>query len=370
MQPAAVPPAPVQPPMRVETEAGPPRLGASDTGVPIDEPTLIDEKVGEINGRPVWAGEVFDVIGPTLANAARNAKAAAAADPRRAQAVRTEWEDQAFGTIASYLRRIIEDELLSSEARAGLKPQEKQGLKSILDNLVENQRRQAGGRAAAERELREANVTRQDLVRDRETKILIYWETERAIRSRARVSWKDVQIYYERNRDAYNPKPKATFRMIRVGAENADAVTAALAAGRPFEEVARQPQNRARRAEGGLLSPIEFEGEYAKAEFFDSALAPLNEAARGLSPGQRTTTPVAVGDDRAWLLLERIDARSRPLSDGDVQLEIIGLLTKEAEERERGRHVSRLARQASLQDPNDIARRLLEMAIERYWSAP
>ncbi|MBL9032724.1 MAG: hypothetical protein JNM80_13600 [Phycisphaerae bacterium] len=359
--------------LRVEVVPGAPRLGASDASamgdVPTatDGPTLINEKVGEINGRPVWANEVFDEIGPTLANAVRVATASAGRDAAQLADARREWLGLVRQVVASKLRRVIEDELLSSEFRAGLKPQEKQGLKAFLDNLVENQRRQAGGRAAAERELREANLTRQELVRERERQLFIYYETERSIRSRARVSWKDVQVYYERNREAYNPTPKAVFRVIRVSADKAEEVAAALATGRPFAEVARSPENMMRRSEGGLLSPIEFEGEYAKADFFDAAMAPLNEAARALTPGAHTPTPVEVGGDRVWLMLERIDAKTRPLSDGSVQLEIIQTLTARAEERERARHVARLARQASLADPNEIAQRLVEMAEERYW---
>jgi hypothetical protein len=324
-----------------------------------ERPVLVDAKVGEINGRPIRAQEVFDVIGARLA-----------AGRQQRNASRAQWLDDSTKLIRDWLEATLIDELLQAEARASLRPEQQMGLRHMVQDWSENVRRESGGsRAAAERLAQEQNKTIRQMERERESVILIGYQLDEKIRKRVRVSWKDVRLYYERNADAYNPPARARYRIIRVPRANAEAVARVqqmLDAGTPFATVAAMPENTFRRDEGGLRTPdVQFTGEYATAEI---DLAPaLVQAARRLEPGQWTAQPVEQGDHQTWIFLEQIVRQNRPLSDRDVQLEIAARLNNTAVNTERAAYIERLKQRASFTDLDEMARRLAEIAAERYW---
>jgi hypothetical protein len=324
-----------------------------------ERPVLIDAKVGEINGRPIRAQEIFDDIGARLA-----------AGRRQPNMSRAQWMEESTRLIREWLELALIDELLQAEARASLRPEQQMGLRHMVQDWSENVRRESGGsRAAAERQAQEQNKTIRQMERERESMILIGYQLDERIRKRVRVSWKDVRLYYERNAEAYNPPARARYRIIRVPRANAQAlarVQQMLDSGTPFATVAAAPENTFRREEGGLRTPdILFTGEYASAAI---DLAPqLADAARKLAPGQWTVQPVQQGDHATWIFLEQIVRESRPLSDRDVQLEIAARLNRTAVDTERRAYIERLKERASFTDLDEMARRLAEIAAERYW---
>jgi hypothetical protein len=325
----------------------------------VERPLLIDAKVGEINGRPIRAQDVFLDVGPRIA-AMRNER----------NMTRSKWVEDSTRLIREWLELALIDELLQAEARASLRPEQQMGLRHMVQDWSENVRRESGGsRAAAERRAQEQNKTIRQMERERETMLLIGYQIQERIRSRVRVSWKDVRLFYERNADVYNPPARARYRIIRVpraSSESVAAVQRMLESGTPFATVAATPENTFRREDGGLRTPdVQFTGAYGSAQL---DLAPaLAEAARKLTPGTWTAQPIEQGDHVTWIFLEQIIRQSRPLSDRDVQIEIANRLNRTAVNAEQAAYIERLKQRASFTDLDEMARRLAEIAAERYW---
>jgi hypothetical protein len=351
---------------------------------PSGDSILIDEKVGEINGRPIRVKDVFEDVsgvGKRLAAAARNrrlnahewewltGKFDAKAETRPLS--REYWEAFASILCRAQLESLLQEELLESEARASLKPEQKQGLAWLVNEAGENLRREnAGSRAAAAQHLQEKQgVTEQQYLREHESRLLIEYEISEKIRKKVRTGWKDVRLYYERNPELYAPPPTARFRLIRVPGSDAEGIAkvqAALDAGEPFEKVAGQAPNTFHPEEGGMGSPLgdrTFTGEYATAPL--NLMPPLEAAAHELTPGKWKR--VDLGRDTAWLYLESITRKSRPLSDRDVQLEIAKKLSTDAESLERQNYIDHLKNRASFSDMDAMVKTLVEAAAERYW---
>lgn len=358
------PPSPApQEPRDIIAVPGAPLLSPA-AAQPVESPVLINAKVGEINGRPVMAAEILDISAPRLRQVAL--------EPGM---TRQRWIAEAYRDVRTQLEFLLRDELLHAEALASLKPEQKIGLRYMVQEMTENVRRQSGGSlAAAQRRLQETeNQTIQQAQRTRQTRLLIDYQLQEKIRKRVRVSWKDVRLYYERNFEQFNPPAIARIRMIRVPAGDEAAVARVkeeLAAGRPFAQVATLPENTFNPERGGLReSPLLIAGSLATADLdLPDALA---DALRGLTVGTYNVEPVDFlgrrGTDKAWVFLESIEQRRRPLSDRDVQREIAEHLSRTQLDREVQLHIERLRERASFTDLDEMARRLVEIAIERYW---
>ncbi len=352
---AAAPAQPAEPPAVAAAPADPPPATTPA------QPVLIDAKVGDINGRPVFAATFLDeAIGSRLARKAE--------EPGMTYAA---WREFAQSLIRSQLDGLIADELIQAEGRASLKPAQKQGLRAVMDQIREDARRESGGsRVKLEQRLQtEQNKTVEQWLRDRESRALIEYEIDRKIRNRVLVSWTDIRLYYERNEKLFNPDPVARFRLIRVPTANAEAVESvrsALDRGEPFETVAAMDVNTARGDSNGLVTR-QFSGEYRDTAFFGT-VTELNEAARSLTTGTWTSQPVAYGGNTAWLYLESIERVNRPLSDVDVQLEILKTITDQRLQVQLDRYINRLRERASFSDVNEMTQRLIGIAEQRYWA--
>jgi hypothetical protein len=356
----------------------------SPAAAPTGGSVLIDQKVGEINGRPIRVRDVLDDVtaGKRLETAARTRRLSAndwfkltgRFDPRsESQPLpRDGWMQFARMVCGDRVKDMLRSELLEAEARASLRPEQKQGLAYLVNEAWENQRRESGGsRAAAERRLGEKGQTERQFQREHESKLLIEFELMERIYKKIRVSWKDVRLYYERHQERFNPPPVARFRLIRVAGTDADGigkVQAALDGGEPFDAVASRPPNFFHVEEGGLGEPLgdkPLSGEFAATNF---GFAPaLERAAHELTPGRFVR--VDVGRDAAWLYLESISTKSRALSDRDVQLEILRTMTNELVDAELGNYLQRLKDRASFSDLDMMVEMLVEAAAERYWPA-
>ncbi len=314
---------------------------------------LIDAKVGDINGRPIYVSSFFEPIEARLIAEAGRLN-------------RNEWRRVAVEEIIQpRLDGIIADELLRAEALAALTPAQRQGLRSFLtgfrrDLLSEN----LGSEQLARRRLEESSGRSLDeALREKETDTLISLALFRQINRKVNVSWRDIRQRYERDANVYNPPPTARFRMIRVATERDEdvaRVTERLAAGEPFEEVAQDPANSFERDRGGLTE-TSFTGEYAQATFFGSDT--LNQQARSLEPGG-VAGPFEVGTGTMWLKLEGVERTS--ISLYDAQLRINQELTLERRRAEQRAYLDRLKERARVSNRDEMLIRLLRIAEERY----
>lgn len=338
-------------PSIVSVRPGPPTPEPSNA-LPVEAPVLVESKIGDINGKPIYASSFLEPL----------------ADRLRAEAIQMSaerWEPFAKQQIERRLEVIITDELLRAEALSRLTPEQKQGFRAFLDAMNRERISQAGGsRALAGRRLTEKEgISEDEFIRRREQEALIRNTLIREINSRVNISWRDIRQRYQRDWNLYNPPPSATLRLIRIPtADTADvqAVNDALAAGTPFAQVALASATNYKPDQGGL-DQFPLEGSYEQTEFYGSTT--LNEKACSLKPGE-WTGPFEMGAQTAWLKLEEITTES--VSIYDAQLAINDQLLAERRNEELARFLDRLEERASFTSLAQMRDQLFEIAQARY----
>jgi hypothetical protein len=327
-----------------------------EPSIPVEAPMLLDAKVGDINGRPVFASEFFDPIAGRLR-----------AESERLG--RDEWISAAARIIRGELRSQITDELLRAEALSKLTPDQKAGLRRFLDDVRSNLiSENLGSRALAEQRLRaEQGMTEEEYLRQREDRTLVRFTIQEEISNRVNVSWRDIVQRYRRDQARYNPEPTARFWILRVTADDASAVDAVrrqLEAGVPFPEIAAGPMNTWTVDEDGLkIAP--FTPPREEARFF--APDELNTPARTMQTGS-VAGPIAFGTSLIWLHLEGVEQGAVPLYE--AQLPIASQIRSERINAELDRYIDRLLGRASVTDVDRMGLRLLSIATDRYAPPP
>jgi hypothetical protein len=140
-----------------------------------------------------------------------------------------------------------------------------------------------------------------------------------------------------------------------------EAFKQALADGKEsFEELAKRPENANNAAEGGLEEK-ELSADRAAMEFYGNA--ELNKAAQAVEVG-KTAGPIAIGSYTAWLHLDEIVDEHRSLYDEQIKIEN-GLKAIKGQI-EKNRYMLRLRSKATITSVDEMAKRLLAIAEERY----
>lgn len=340
----------------IEAMPGGPTLSAS-APPPVESAALLDVKVGDINGLPIFASDFFAEMEERLIAESR-------------LETRRNWTEKAAGRIGQHLDQIIAGELLRAEALENLPQQTREaGLGRLLDReRAAIQSRSGGSLAEAQRRvMQERGLTMEEYLAQFRDESLTQLSIEQ-IRNGIQISGRDIRNYYERNYDKYNPRPRAQFRLITVltsNTEGTEQVRAALASGTPFEQVASASPNSFNRAVGGTVDPVEFEGEFSQASLFPAEA--LNNAAHTLTPGQ-WTGPIVYGNNgavTAWLYLSGIDRSTQSLYDAQIS---IARLVRDSQTEERFMEtIDRLSKRASFTARDEMVRRLLQIATQRYY---
>ena len=318
---------------------------------PVGPPALIDSKVGDINGRPVYAGVFLAPMAERLRAEANRLR-------------RDEWRRLARERINEELTRFIENELLRAEAINALTPSRSRASSPscVPSSSVCRARTWAAARPRAKHRRNTGHVARR--IPARRQRQLITFQINEKIRKRVSVSRRDVELEYARYYDTFNPPPKAFFRLVQIPADNADDIAAferLRAQGVPFAQIAGERFNRYKPDSGGLEERI-YTGERADAEFFGNA--DLNAAARTIAVGE-TAGPLTLGSSLAWLHLENIESRSMGLYEAQILIENTLRTTREREAKDR--YVARLRQRASITDTDEMTRRLLAIAEARFY---
>lgn len=336
----------------VYARIGSPTLAATDAG-PVEDPRLVQAKVGDINGRAVYA---MDFLAPMEARL----KAQAAKLPRE------KWMEFATKEIRDRLELDIADELLMAEARESLTPEQKQGFFAVMEDMrAKLYSENRGSKAAANKKLFEdEGVNEEQWLRTQEQKQLIRYQLYQMIEKKTVVSWREIQQQYDKDYKFWNPPPKAFFHLILVSPNKtaeAAQIQSALEAGEDFVKLASSPANEYKRATAGLEERI-VEGEFSQADFF-GGLKEINEAARRLEPGQ-WVGPVTWDRSSVWIYLERVDRQQVDLYTAQLKIEQ-GLRDFKAAVNRR-KYLDRIKARSSITDVDEMTQRLVAIAAERY----
>jgi DNA-binding TFAR19-related protein (PDSD5 family) len=312
----------------------------------------VESLVGQINGRPIFAEEIFRQIEAAVMLAAQ--------DPNPDSA-----RQQVDALVRRAFRQQVESELILAEAESRLTPEMKQGLLSWLRDLQETTIAERGGsRAGAEEALRdELQMSVEEFVEFRKNAELTRDILRRKVEPRVVVSWRDVERLYGTRRSAYAPDPVYRLARIRLSKDSqADKVELArklLAEGRPFPEVA----DAVGMPEHGFWRNVTVSaGSMNLSDLTDD----LQRVIAPLSPGQ-VSEPVEQRTSVSWYSVTGSDAPpSVSIFDRDLQLALRGELQATQERIEQARYIQSLQRRWLGTSIARMEVRLVQIARERY----
>ena len=317
---------------------------------------LLDAKVGDVNGKPIFASSFFEPIEARLLAEAERLPP-------------NEWRASAGRIMSRRLDGIIADELLRAEALAALTPNQRVGLQAFLSNFRNNLLSEnLGSSQLAERRLQEnQGITLDEALRQKEVDTLVQLTLIREINRRVNVSWRDIEQRYERDIDEFSPPPTAVLVVIRAfkdEGEKVEAIRTRLDAGEVFAEIAASDLNNYNSDQQGVQR-VRLSGSFEETRFFGPDT--LNDATRGLSLGE-WTGPIELGSSVYWIQLSDLEQESVSLYD--AQLKIQRDLTLERREQAREQYFKRLEERARVSTRDEVLMRLFEIAEQRYAPRP
>ena len=312
----------------------------------------VESLVGQINGRPIFAEEIFRQIEAAVMLAAQ--------DPNPDNA-----RQQVDALVRRAFRQQVESELILAEAESRLTPEMKQGLLGWLRDLQETTIAQRGGsRASAEEALRdEMQMSVEEFVEFRKNAELTRDILRRKVEPRVVVSWRDVERLYSTRRAAYAPDPVYRLGRIRLSkesqAEKVETVRKLLAEGKPFPEIADAvgiPEHgfwRNVTVSGGRMNLGDLTEDIQK------AIAPLE-------PG-KVSEPLEQRTSITWFSVVGADAPpSVSIFDSNLQLSLRAELQATQERFEQGRYIQSLQKRWLGASIAKMETRLVQIARERY----
>lgn len=353
----------------VTTGTPPPPAATAPAAVSVGAPMVIDSKVGDINGRAIYASAFLEDMGARLrAQAMEFGKQTMARKlnpvETRAEA-RAAWEDLARKIINIRLEDELETELLRAEAAASFTPEQKQGfvyfMQSVQRDLYSDNR---GSRSVAGEKLSaEDGQTIDQYLKNRELRELVGFQLQRKVYRRINISWRDIQLEYDKRTELYSPPPKATFRLILpANGVTAESIESRLKAGESFATLAEDPKVNSYLVDKGGVEERTFKTKQKDADLFGPP--EVNAAARTLKPGE-WAGPLKAGRGEAFVMLETLEISPSDLYD--LQLKIEDALRRRTGDLARQRYIDRLKERASFTSLSEMTDALAAFAVRRYF---
>ena len=315
---------------------------------------IVDSLVGEVNGRPIFADEFLALIEDRLLQEAKQTKGI-----QRVQAFES--------IIRPTLQLVVKNELVLADAESALSEDEQRGLFAFMRSLKERVIREEGRgtRYEAEQKLRgeEGAGDIEEYLGRRRDFILIDQLRRQKIAPRIVISQRDIEQEYRRRYQEFNPPPRVTLAKINLSTESQadliDQVSQRLTSGEAFSAIAEDlglPN-------GGVWDRFDMgSGGITDIEVADAVKARLE----GLGEGQ-TTEPFVQGDSTYWLHVQKVERRpARSLFEPSVQRQLAEQLHQRRNNEEWDRYVRSLFAEGIYDELEDMADRLLEIALQRY----
>lgn len=328
-------------------------IPASVVHIKPDELSLFDAKVGDVNGKPIFTNSFFEPLEDRLIAEATTQPSIQA------------WRNASGAIISSRLNGMITDELLRAEALAALSPTQRVGLQAFLSNFRNNliSENLGSSQLASRRILEEQGQTLDEALKQKEIDTLVQLTLFQEINRQVNVSWRDIQLRYERDIEKFSPPPTAQLRVIRAfqsDTEKIETIQSELDSGTRFIVIAAGKLNNYKSETDGLLEML-IDESYETTKFFGPDI--LNERTQKLAIGEMVG-PIESGTTVYWIKL--MDIVQESVSLYDAQLQIQRELTYERRTAVKEEYLNRLMERAKISSRDEVLMRLLEIAEERY----
>ena len=314
----------------------------------------VEAMVGQVNGRPMYASEVFEPMHEQLKRLGETL-------------TRPDFRDRAGVLIAQRLRQQIIDALVLGEAEQQLSEEQRYGILQYLKEQREELIRKFGEGSAklAGVTLREEQgITLDQKIEQTRQQVIVQSYMREKLLPKVNVTRKDIARYYERNKAEFNPPPGRTIHMIQVARKStAQKIDDMLKEGTPFLDIASDkklndyyPEKFGQFGEG----PVEGDEVFGPKD--------LNEALLSLSQGeysQRINLKLGSSTRYTWLYLKKLSAgESTSLEEAQAQIEAelrqrqFATLTRE--------YQAKLFEKGSYNAVEGMLTKLLEIAMNVY----
>ena len=317
----------------------------------VGDRVLVDSMVGQVNGRPIFADVFFEPIADELQRAAERFD-------------QKGFTDEVRRIVNGRVMQVVQNELILAAAEASLTIEQQKGVFAWIRQMQGEVIRQKGrSRAEAESSLlAEKGQTLDEYLEAEKDLMLVHQLLQQKIRPRVIVSWREVELEYERLYRKYNAPATMTVARISLNRELQPEViaevTERLGRGDPFEQVALDagmPPDR-----GDLVFELNDDGS-PQLE---------NETVRrllGRLEAGQTSPPVSLRQSTVWFHVVSIDpARSRSLYEPNVQREIVVDLDNRRLNAEHLRYMRSLLEKGIYDEIDEMTERLRQIAVQRY----
>ena len=313
---------------------------------------LVESLIGQINGRPIFAEEIFKQIEAAVLLASQ--------DPNP-ESART----QVDALVRRAFRQQVESELILAEAESRLSPEMKVGLLSWLRDLQETTIAERGGnRASAEEALRdEMQMSVEEFVTFRKNAELTRDILRRKVEPRVVVSWRDVERLYRQRHAAYQPDPIYRLGRIRLAkeqqADKIETVKRMMAEKKTFTEIA----DAVGIPEHGMWRAVTVtDGKMMIADMTND----LQKLIAPLQPGM-ISEPLDARTSMTWFaVISKETPAQMSIYDTDLQLSLRGELQGTQERIEQARNIQSLQKRWLGASISKMEIRLVQIARERY----
>ncbi len=315
----------------------------------------VDAMVGQINGRPIYASEVFEEAGEEQLQAlGRNNPPA-------------EFRQQAAFLLSEKLRQLITDALILAEAEASLTEDQQVGLFVALQEFRGELISKAfGSEAIAEEQLqRDRGISLDEAVELHRQRMLTQRYLHEKLYPRVHVERRQVERFYKENEQRFAPLDTVVVAVLYTDDDrHADQIERRLDAGEDFDAVAG-PYEAAGHADGVRYRPrMSFQ---TNLDEFDEFPDPVDAKVRQLSVGGHTGR---IDTKRFVFFVKLVDvvaAEGQSLDDVFLQIEA-HLRSQEFDQLNR-RYLQKLFEDGNYTPLNQMMQSLLTVAVNRYSSS-
>lgn len=317
-----------------------------------DQALAVNAMVGHINGKAVYADNIFDV----------NVAAQLASFGQRYDGAR--FQSEALAVIKERLRGVIIDKLILGEAERFLKKEQRQA----IDQRVVQEKEELvrfygqGSISKAKAEFRKDREQELDeyLVQYRE-QLAIGFYMQSKVQPKIVVDQRAIERYYEDNKANYQKPDLRVIRIIRTpNPADAQQIARRLSKGEPFELIAAdEAVNDYQPDDAGLFN----DGEPLPGDYI-YGIKPVNEALLPLDEGEYAG-PILAGDNSYFVQVVSYEPGEK-FDLADKQIEIEQVLRALQFEKHARRLRNDMLKRGSYTDPHEMGLKLLEIAYTRY----
>lgn len=328
-------------------------LGASSEEIESQPVYTIDAMVGQVNGRPVYANEIFKMIG--VEQLTRLGE----------QRPRPEFRAELQKLITNTLRSHVTDSLIYADADRNLSKQERSGILVLLERQRQTLISEWGGgvpKLANEKMQRELGYgLEQELEYFRQRVMVSKYRRER-IQPKVIVTRREIERYYEDNKDQYQKYPTVTLRLILIRDEaKVKGAVEALKGGEDFEAVAKEYSDY-KASSGGLRDPDELKSPLSS--YNELAWEPVNMAVRDLKEGEYAG-PIETDSGTVLVKVEELDeVEQKPMKAiyKQIERELYGSKFNY----ESRKYLANLLRKGNFSPIDEMVNSLVEVGMSRF----